>query len=981
MAQAGAPTTVYQRLLDPADEDFPTAVGSAEGGVQRRWDAAPDLERFLGSFYRYYEVGGYKGIVALHLSHLTALAFTIGFSFVLLFAIDWQALLSCDSEESCRAISICYESPFSDMGFWRLTVFLFFLLFVAYWVCHAAAAFHSIRDAAEMSSYYQEGLGIFSDEILSTMSWSEVVCRLIRQQKAAPFCIVQERLTALEVANIIMRQDNFMVALTNQDAFTSRLPAWIPHRLVYTRAVLWNLRTMTFNFMFDARSRVRHDFLNCPENLAQRFRWMGVLNLVLVVPVLMFVTIYFFMRHAEEFRSHRSSPFQRQWTDYAQWTFREFGELPHHFALRMSRARTSAEAFASSARPASPMVSALLRCIKFIAGSILAALLLLAFYDEAPLLFVKIQDKNLLWYLALFGFVFAIADTSEDEAPRAQYPQGTVGGGNTSQPTLARGTAGPRGPASSARPMRLQGSPLHMYISLMQLVRCTHHLPPSWRPPCDSLAALTKGGGGRSASQRAVLTQHFAKVRSEFLRSFFVHRIQVLVEELLGVVLAPLLLIVYFPKAAPDIVNTIRQTRHASPNLGDWCVFGCLDPCENGSEFYGGGTLRLAPDALSEAVADGRSSSSLAAFDQAPAAASDGSFMGWGNSAVFDRDVERHDHRPGQGGRTLGVVSNGGKLEKSVVSFIQAHRQSWSGQDEEDDDNVSYGTPSGSFVRSFYNEMFGRGHHRASSSSSWTSKGASEVPLATRGLEMAEAVLDMATSAVAVGTMGSGPSSFARQESSTSSARTLGPEKLRVDGGASSSSIPLLEAHQSGREHTSEQSAGQIQELNEWHAEGPPSPGDLANGSREMSTAAGTDASQHMVPSMGMEDDDACLQGQLEARTATIRGSPEVIDMAASSREVVCSWVGCSETATKLMFELEDFRRRELEKGARGRRSSKGGGAASPSDLYALLPEDLLHCSAQCDQYGQEAEEEGCGAHFFWLEVLYDLHSGRRKKD
>lgn len=365
-------------------------MGLSEG--HRRWDAAPDLERFLASFYRYYEVGGYKGILALHISHLTALAFTIGFSFVLLFAIDWDALLSCDSEESCRAISICYERPFSHMGLWRFAVLLSFLLFLAYWICHAVAAFQNIRDGAEMSNYYKDRLGICSDVVLSTMSWSEVVSRLIRQQKTAPFCIVQERLTALEVANIIMRQDNFMVALTNHDAFTSRLPSWIPHRLVYTRAVLWNLRTAIFNFLFDTRSRIRSDFLTCPENLAKRLRWMGLLNLLLVVPVLIFVTIYFFMRHAEEFRSHRSSPFQRQWTDYAQWTFREFGELPHHFALRMSRARGAGEAFASSARPLSPMLTASLRCIKFIAGSILAALLALAFYDDAPLLFVKIQE-------------------------------------------------------------------------------------------------------------------------------------------------------------------------------------------------------------------------------------------------------------------------------------------------------------------------------------------------------------------------------------------------------------------------------------------------------------------------------------------------------------------------------------------------------------------------------------------------------------
>ena len=36
-----------------------------------------------------------------------------------------------------------------------------------------------------------------------------------------------------------------------------------------------------------------------------------------------------------------------------------------------------------------------------------------------------------------------------------------------------------------------------------------------------------------------------------------------------------------YPKAAPDIVDVMRRCRHASPNLGDWCAFGCLDPSRN----------------------------------------------------------------------------------------------------------------------------------------------------------------------------------------------------------------------------------------------------------------------------------------------------------------------------------------------------------------------------------------------------------------
>ena len=70
---------------------------------------------------------------------------------------------------------------------------------------------------------------------------------------------------------------------------------------------------------YDRRSRIRRDFLDQPEQLARRFRWAGVFNLLLVGPTLLFVVIYYIMRHAEEFRSAplATAASARQWTKCA----------------------------------------------------------------------------------------------------------------------------------------------------------------------------------------------------------------------------------------------------------------------------------------------------------------------------------------------------------------------------------------------------------------------------------------------------------------------------------------------------------------------------------------------------------------------------------------------------------------------------------------------------------------------------------------
>ena len=54
-------------------------------------------------------------------------------------------------------------------------------------------------------------------------------------------------------------------------------------------------------------------------------------------------------------------------------------------------------------------------------------------------------------------------------------------------------------------------------------------------------------------------------------------RIQALAEELLGVLLSPVLLMLFLPDAAHNIVGVLASLQHTSPNLGDWCSYGCLD--------------------------------------------------------------------------------------------------------------------------------------------------------------------------------------------------------------------------------------------------------------------------------------------------------------------------------------------------------------------------------------------------------------------
>ncbi|CAJ1366712.1 unnamed protein product, partial [Effrenium voratum] len=195
------------------------------------WEAPQDLEAFLQGLYRYFEVKGFLGIVAPNVSHMVALTFTILFFFVLLFLIDWEAVLACDSEESCRVVSLWYTQPWYNISPSRWGVLTCTLIFTLYWFFNVFQMWSVYKQARLTRRFYQEQLGILSDESLETMLWSEVVSRLVQRQKESRFCRVQDELNALEITNVIMRQDNFIIALTNHHAFTSTLPPWIPRRL------------------------------------------------------------------------------------------------------------------------------------------------------------------------------------------------------------------------------------------------------------------------------------------------------------------------------------------------------------------------------------------------------------------------------------------------------------------------------------------------------------------------------------------------------------------------------------------------------------------------------------------------------------------------------------------------------------------------------------------------------------------------------
>lgn len=72
---------------------------------------------------------------------------------------------------------------------------------------------------------------------------------------------------------------------------------------------------------------IRRDFISNPSSLRKRLMAVGF-GMLLISPFLViFMLVYLFLRHAEQFYNHPSTASSRRWSNLSKWVFREFNEV------------------------------------------------------------------------------------------------------------------------------------------------------------------------------------------------------------------------------------------------------------------------------------------------------------------------------------------------------------------------------------------------------------------------------------------------------------------------------------------------------------------------------------------------------------------------------------------------------------------------------------------------------------------------------
>jgi|MDSY01.1.fsa_nt_gb autophagy-related protein 9 len=180
--------------------------------------------------------------------------------------MNWQGLLYlCVSEETCASVPLVKADYLSHASFFSahpsFFLSLYILLFAGYLIWSVAHFFLDLRPLLEMHALFQDKLHI-CDTDLQAIQWDTVVQRIVDLQQTSRLCIVKDQLTAHDIANRILRKENFMVAFVNRGLLPLQPLEPLPGlRLnLLTKTLEWNLYKCILDAMFDQHFRIRQSF-------------------------------------------------------------------------------------------------------------------------------------------------------------------------------------------------------------------------------------------------------------------------------------------------------------------------------------------------------------------------------------------------------------------------------------------------------------------------------------------------------------------------------------------------------------------------------------------------------------------------------------------------------------------------------------------------------------------------------------------------
>uniref|UniRef100_A0A7S4JTY8 Autophagy-related protein 9 n=1 Tax=Paramoeba aestuarina TaxID=180227 RepID=A0A7S4JTY8_9EUKA len=485
------------------------------------------LDVFLTRVYDYHQAHGF---VCLVLSELTEILTFLVIFFLILFLslfIDYDTLLDADDD------TVSFWDDVVDVPDGFHPAYAFFMLFGLYAIFKIALFVRNIPRWWEMKIFFSNYLHI-SEGQLQHISWGRVAELLV----CVPgLCLSDDDWTELDVVNRIMRHENYFIALVNREIFDMNLAIfkWLPGSSQYYFATdsLGLLVSFVIHGLWEDRKRGKlipsifeakdnHNVLAELDSGFQR-RFRMVGALALLCLPITFVYMTAFLL-LQYGNEYRDNPSNVSIRTWSVFARWKFREINELPHVFHSRiAKGVAPATHYLSHFRSYPIGVIGQFFSFVLGSLILALLFLGLWSDNLLSRVEFAPgKSGVWVIGILTIGFA----------------------------FFRSFIVP--PMTDFNPEK----------ALNEVVTHTHYMPPHW-----------------------VNAAHLKKTSAE-LKSLLPNRFTVILTELVGLVLAPFILIFRMPESSRRIILFFSKYSVSDPHMGDMCSFASFPLTTHGDPSF-----------------------------------------------------------------------------------------------------------------------------------------------------------------------------------------------------------------------------------------------------------------------------------------------------------------------------------------------------------------------------------------------------------
>jgi autophagy-related protein 9 len=458
-----------------------------------------EIDLLLSRLYKYYVGKGFTQIILSQILNILTLG-------VVMFAFLF--LTSCINYEKLKLITDINTYQFYEILYFKVHWFIILSLsfFSLFWIWKMISLISDIKTLTNIRNFYKDKLDI-SDNELPLYRWSQIVEKL----KNVDYFIDKEiELDALNVAIRIMKKENYITGLYNNDILKLNAPEMIGGKPFINKLLEWDLSFCIVDYIFDSSGNLKENIINSDneytvklsEELSKRFRIMGLLNIICFPFILIYMSIQYVFKYGEKFYTQPSLLSARQWSLIAQWEFREYNELPHNFEERINIGGKHAQKYLDQFP--NYLYDAFAKFIQLVSGCFLIILLLLSLINEHVLTNLNILgSKNTIWVIGIFCTILALS-----------------------------------------RNLLVSEYKKNPEKAMKNITKYIHDIPSKWLENSKDSTVL-----------------------KEF-KELYEFRLMTLIKELLGILIIPYMLIVIIPKSSLDIIKFIKMNSVQVDNIG-----------------------------------------------------------------------------------------------------------------------------------------------------------------------------------------------------------------------------------------------------------------------------------------------------------------------------------------------------------------------------------------------------------------------------